>query len=143
MKNKLSKILAMGIIVLFMGVSVVSSADSVNCNVKEELKDYLKSKSPNIDALIFARLDGATSYGISYDGIFIKRNFEAEALHQASLNIDGYIIPTMENGNRFVLRESLQYIKVSIFIGKVQTPIPHEDTIIDGFCFGEIEWIIE
>ena len=92
--NKLVQrnILAIGIIVLFIGFSVVSSAVDINTDVDDEARENFETEPLDDYEEIITFIDG-TCNDVTKKGIYIKRDVTFQAGVTTWLEISGYYRP--------------------------------------------------
>ena len=135
-KGLYCRITAVGIIVLFMGVSVVSSstvlindiyAENIEINTIDENKE------------IFTIIKGLTKGYTQTNRGLLWRNIQMDAIGQG-FEINGWKEPNFQNF--FII--GVKHIKVPLFIGWM---IPDDEAggyfTVYGFAIGNIDWSID
>jgi len=135
-ENLLSKTLAIAIIILFFGVSVVSSAVDINKNVDDEYNENSKSKPFDSYTEIFTYIS-AHVYGIKLKGIGLLFNVEIWGV-DSTIDMQGYRYPLFPLGeSHFVV--SADHVIAPHFIG-ICYPVTVDTYGVIGIAIGNIEW---
>ena len=126
-----SKILAVGIIILFIGVSVVSSADSVNQYNIEDIEPKTYDNYKEIYSIIRGSANG---YTVLNRGL-IWRDVSLSAFSMGNtLTIKGRSEPYFELFSVYA-----EFIHAPCFIGWI-IPITTNYCSVFGIAIGNIEW---
>jgi hypothetical protein len=133
MKNTLfKKGLIVGIIILFIGVSVLSSVSSKDVSVYNDtiFDDNKEIETSDDYSEIFTHIDGwCWSIEEKRKSIFIHHGVE---LWGYSLNIKGIRFPFN------IFDEDAYYVKVPSLFGRIN--YDRQPYIVNGVAFGNIEW---
>lgn len=133
------KLFAIGIIILFIGISVISSANNVNANIKEEVIDNPEIEPFNINQEIISFISGTCSdYKINHYGIF-KRSIETWSDGDiTSFKVRGY---KYSNNGEIISFGPLRptHLISQNFIGSIQR-VTLQSCNVFGIAIGDIEW---
>ena len=135
-RNSYFKVIAVGILVVLVGGSVVSTANSINNNVCYEETEKYVVKPFDDNREIITRIDGSCTYVEIHSkrGIVYDVTFNAE-IWGTYLDIDGWMYPFPS-----YFHELVTYLHTPLFIGFIHRVPGGWTHDIRGIALGNIEW---